>query len=44
MFCGKTFKDLANESIQDNDDPENRFESKTVIEASGLLKQLQNII
>ena len=30
------------ESIQRNDDPENRFDSKTVIEASGLLKQLQN--
>ena len=47
----KTFEDLANsyksvihclESIQRNDDLENRFDSKTVIEASVLLKQLQN--
>ena len=46
-----TFEDLANfyelvihclESIERNDDPENRFDSKAVIEASGLLKQLQN--
>ena len=29
------------ESIQRNDDRENSFESKTVIEASGLLKQLK---
>ena len=29
-------------SIQCNDDPENCFDSKTVIEASGLLNQLQN--
>ena len=47
----KTFEDLANsyksfihglESIQRYDDLENRFDSKTVIEASVLLKQLQN--
>ena len=46
-----TFEDLANlyasvihypESIQRNDDPGNRFDSKTVIQASGLLQQLQN--
>ena len=46
-----TFEDLPNlcelvihclESIQHKDDLENRFDSKTVIEASGLLKQLQN--
>ena len=46
-----TFEDLANfyelvihclESIERNDDPENRFDNKAIIEASGLLKQLQN--
>ena len=44
-----TFEDLTNlykpvifcrESIQSNDDSENCFDSKTVIETSGLLKQL----